>query len=88
MVTMSPKCPDDSFGPALDDPNCREFDFTLLFEQSILSLLPALIFAVAAPARFAFLARKKSKTAAGPARLAKLVDLYVPVLFDAEKLID
>ncbi|KAK0643329.1 putative ATP-binding cassette transporter [Cercophora newfieldiana] len=71
---MAPECPgDDSFGPSLSDLNCRDFDFTLFFEQSILGILPALLFAVAVPARFAFLARRKHKTTAGPARLAKLV---------------
>jgi ATP-binding cassette, subfamily C (CFTR/MRP), member 1 len=77
---MAPGCAgDDSFGPAVGL-NCHGFDFTLLFEQSILGILPALLFAVAAPARFAYLARRERKTTRGPARLVKVVGLFLSVL--------
>lgn len=48
-------CGDDSFGPALQA--CRsgvgrnDFDFTLLFEQSILSILPSAFLLLAAALR-------------------------------------
>ncbi|KAK4444931.1 ABC multidrug transporter [Podospora aff. communis PSN243] len=63
---------DNSFGPAVDL-NCHGFDFTLLFEQSVLGILLALLFAIAAPARYAYLARRERKTIRGPARLVKVV---------------
>lgn len=46
---------DDSFGPRLPG----YFDFTLLFEQSIFSLLPMCAFLIAAPCRIAQLCRRK-----------------------------
>lgn len=36
---------DNAFGPALGPgPDCHNFDFTLLFEDSILSLVPSIVF--------------------------------------------
>ncbi|KAK0620017.1 hypothetical protein B0T14DRAFT_537621 [Immersiella caudata] len=70
---------DDEFGPAVD-PTCQSFDFTLLFEQSILGILgilSALLFAVAAPARFAYLARRTRKTIYGRSRLTKVIAALV-----------
>lgn len=51
---------DDTFGPA----SCtRPFDFTLTFEQSILSMLPAAILLLATPPRLFHLSKRKSRTA-------------------------
>jgi hypothetical protein len=56
--------------------DCRGgFDFTLLFEQTILAVLPAAIFALAAPARLVYLVLRRSdpKTRASSLRLQKSV---------------
>ncbi|KAH8883332.1 putative ATP-binding cassette transporter [Thozetella sp. PMI_491] len=64
---------DDSFGPIVG-PNCRGgFDFTLLFEQSFLTFLPAVIFLAIAAVRFGTLTRAKVKTQSNPLRIAKLL---------------
>src|SRR3569833_3057457 len=74
----TPQCSvqaDDVFGPTIAS-SCRGgFDFTLLFEQALLGIAPAVIFALAFPPRFAYLARTETKTLAGPLRVWKLVDM-------------
>jgi hypothetical protein len=55
---------DNSFGPHAGD--CRGgFDFTLLFEESILTLLPAGLILLLLPPRAWFLLRRERKVAAG-----------------------
>ena len=75
MVSNS-TCPphaDAAFGPAVDV-DCRGgFDFTLLFEQSILTLIPAAFCALAFPFRIFYLFRRQTLTNASFARHAKLV---------------
>lgn len=62
-------CSEDVFGPA----SCRDdFDFTLLFEQSILSLLPALSFIIAASWKLWSLRRASIKTLPDPIQTIKL----------------
>jgi len=51
-------CTEDTFGPA----SCRgDFDFTLAFEQSILSCLPSVVFILASSWRIWQLRRASSK---------------------------
>jgi hypothetical protein len=73
---MAAQCPaDDKFGPVVAS-DCRGgFDFTLLFEQTVLSILPAAIFALAAPVRLVYLVlrRTEPKTRASSLRLQKSV---------------
>jgi hypothetical protein len=55
---------DDSFGPHAGD--CRGgFDFTLLFEEAILTLVPVGILLVVLPPRVWYLSRRVKKVAAG-----------------------
>lgn len=56
---MAHICPSDSsFGPAIDG-SCRGgFDLTLLFEDSVLGLLPHAILLVVAPLRLSTLIKK------------------------------
>ncbi|KAF2200883.1 canalicular multispecific organic anion transporter 1 [Delitschia confertaspora ATCC 74209] len=80
MSNMSPKpaaqaCPgvDDTFGPWAG-PDCRGgFDFTLLFQEGILSLLPLCVVLAVAPGRIFFLWTKKNKVHKSPLLLAKLI---------------
>ena len=74
----STSCPDidNSFGPYAE--YCRGgFDFTLLFEESILTLLPAAIFLIAAPARIYYLLGKQTKVSGSSLLVLKLVSYIV-----------
>ncbi|KAH8694908.1 ABC transporter [Talaromyces proteolyticus] len=56
MPTAKDICGDSSFGPQVRTQNCRGgFDFTVLFEESVLSLVPAALLLVIAPFRLAHL---------------------------------
>ncbi|KAK8062961.1 P-loop containing nucleoside triphosphate hydrolase protein [Apiospora hydei] len=58
-------CGDDSFGPSVRSPECRGggFDFTLLFEESILTTLPAALFIALAAIRSFSLVGKRPAVA-------------------------
>lgn len=58
---MDCRLADEAFGPAVS-PACRTFDFTLLFEQSILSLLPNGLLLVLATWHTAVLSQKPTVT--------------------------
>ncbi|KAK2600118.1 hypothetical protein QQS21_005133 [Conoideocrella luteorostrata] len=63
---------DDVWGPVVDD--CRRtFDFTLLFEQSILSTLPTAIFLILTFLRIWRLLRREQRLATGVVAAAKVV---------------
>lgn len=75
MVSNStcPRNADAAFGPAIDS-ECRGgFDFTLLFEQSILTLAPAVVCSLAFSYRIFHLYKKKTLTISSFVRHAKLV---------------
>lgn len=63
---------DSLFGPAYQGPE-RTFDFTLLFEDTILTILPASLFLVAAGARAAWLVNSPNKVVSSFGRSTKLV---------------
>jgi ATP-binding cassette, subfamily C (CFTR/MRP), member 1 len=65
---------DDHFGPQVPG----VFDFTILFEQSILSLLPTALFIVIAPLRVFPLLSREKRVRPGPLLWAKLVNLVSP----------
>ncbi|ORY71658.1 multidrug resistance-related protein [Pseudomassariella vexata] len=53
-------CDDNSFGPGVKSPDCRgSFDFTILFEESIFTILPATLFILLAPFRALRLLRRR-----------------------------
>lgn len=60
---------DDSFGPQLSG----SFDFTLLFEQTILSIAPSCVFILASAARVSALRRKPLSVGHGELLWFKLV---------------
>jgi ATP-binding cassette, subfamily C (CFTR/MRP), member 1 len=63
---------DDTFGPVVDD--CvRTFDFTLLFEESILAILPSALLLLAAPVRLFSLCKRRNVVGGSALLLAKLV---------------
>ncbi|RAK73686.1 putative ATP-binding cassette transporter [Aspergillus fijiensis CBS 313.89] len=63
---------DNVFGPVVPL-GCRNgFDFTLLFEQSILGILPAAVFLLASPLRVGYLIKKDARTQRNSPRFVKL----------------
>lgn len=60
---------DDDFGPKLPG----YFDFTLVFEQSLFSLLPASVFILAAPYRIFQLWKRQTCVGSRKLLIAKLV---------------
>lgn len=73
MPNMCIPSDDRSFGPTVP-PGCRGgFDFTLLFEQLIFILLPAVVFVLAAVARLLYLAKTDGKTRRNSLRTVKVL---------------
>ncbi len=70
-LSAAPNC-DNSFGPADYDCNGR-FDFTLLFEQSILAIVPSAVLFLAFPLRATQLAKQAPKVLQHPLSVLKLV---------------
>lgn len=69
-VSITHNCSEDTFGPA----SCRDdFDFTLLFEQSILWLAPSIIFILLASWRLWRLKTASRKVHDDPMSMAKIV---------------
>ncbi|KAL9122538.1 MAG: hypothetical protein Q9187_000908, partial [Circinaria calcarea] len=69
----SPLCAhvDDTFGPHAV--NCRgNFDFTLLFEESILAISPLALLLLVAPFRIFHLLKKRVKVSSSPLLPLKL----------------
>ena len=69
MAALTNVTEDNSFGPQLKG----NFDFTLLFEQSILTILPASIFIGVSPFIVTRLFRKPARVRSGVILWAKLV---------------
>lgn len=57
----------------------RDFDFTILFENTILSILPSLMVILAASTRIWHLHRQQRLVAAGKLQVVKLVSLMLHV---------
>lgn len=64
------------FGPRID-PDCRLFDFTLLFEDAFFSLLPAALFLVLIPPRLCVLWRVPTKLRSYRLAIVKLVKFLI-----------
>lgn len=70
--TMSCVNVDNTFGPHAGD--CRGgFDFTLLFEQTILSIGPLALLLIFAPLRIRYLFRRQTKVVGSKLLPSKLV---------------
>ncbi|KAK2853332.1 hypothetical protein FQN49_005174 [Arthroderma sp. PD_2] len=76
MASVNMSCPeiDNTFGPWAKQ--CRgQFDFTLLFEESILTLVPLCIMILLSPFRIAYLFKKKRKVEDSPLIHIKITSL-------------
>lgn len=81
VLSLCPSNADLSFGPAINS-RCRGgFDFTLLFEESILNLIPAALFILVSPWRVLYLVKSHTKAGSNPARFQKLVIYLTPCRF-------
>ena len=77
VVSTCPLDADDAFGPIVIS-SCRQgFDFTLLFEQSILSIVPSVILLLLIPVRLFSLYRLKKKTLPDSMHGAKAVSTSI-----------
>ncbi|KAK8101492.1 hypothetical protein PG999_011866 [Apiospora kogelbergensis] len=75
-----PPAVDDAFGPAV--PECaRTFDFTLLFEETILSILPSAVFLILGAIRIATLFTRKSRVGGVILRSIKLLVIGILLAF-------
>jgi len=73
------RCPysaDNHFGPVVS-PQCRDFDFTLYFEQAFLSLTPSVIFIFASLVYLPTLTRQTTKVRTDRLHGVKLVGVSV-----------
>lgn len=71
-------CSDDSFGPTVKLESCRNgFDFTLLFEESIFTILPAAVLLCAVPCRIFSIHRRPNAVKGSLLRILKLVTIAV-----------
>lgn len=78
MATVCPPSSDDVFGPAVN--GCRgNFDFTLFFEQTVLSIGPSALLLLFAPPRIVRLLRASVKTLSNPIRATKALTALVLV---------
>jgi hypothetical protein len=68
-IALDMNATDDAFGPRLEG----TFDFTLVFEQSIFSILPSAVFLGLIPARFIRLCGHEIRARAGALLWAKMV---------------
>lgn len=73
MAAQSTRQADSHFGPFADSPPRGGPDFTLTFEQTILTLIPAAIFVLAVPVRLAYLIKSETRTKPNLIRLVKQV---------------
>jgi len=77
-MNVSSACNDGSFGPGVK--HCdRDFDFTLSFEESILSIAPSVIFIFLGSIRTLRLQQKQRVVAGRHFQLTKLVGKYLLV---------
>lgn len=68
------ECPpgaDDGFGPQIH--GCRDFDFTLLFEQAVLQVIPCALLLLSVPPRVFYLQRQTVKAMRNNLTLLKVV---------------
>ncbi|KAM4067622.1 ABC transporter [Hirsutella rhossiliensis] len=73
---MKPFCNDESFGPVVNGCH-RDFDFTILFEDIIFSILPSLIAILAASMKILRLRHQQRLVTAGRLQAVKLLALAV-----------
>lgn len=75
MASSPPSCPvslDSAFGPQVDV--CRRaFDFTLLFEECFMSIVPSVLLLSLAPIRTYFLGGSRRKIGGSSFQILKLV---------------
>jgi hypothetical protein len=68
---------DNSFGPFLELPGRATFDFTLIFEETILSIAPSALFLVLIPPRILHLWKTPRKVTGSYLQTAKIVSFLV-----------
>ncbi len=72
MMNSSASCTDASFGPGVEGCD-RQFDFTVAFEESILSIVHSVVLILLAPIRILLLKNQRPRVGGRAFQLAKLV---------------
>lgn len=72
MNSSASVCTDASFGPAVQGCD-RQFDFTVTFEESILSIVPSVLLLLLAPVRILRLQGRRPRVAGRGFQRVKLV---------------
>ncbi|ETS81802.1 hypothetical protein PFICI_06804 [Pestalotiopsis fici W106-1] len=76
------RCKDEDFGPALGPgPDCHNFDFTLLFEDCIFSLIPSVIAIIVCAYRASTIFKRSKVISWSLARALKLTSFLLLVIF-------
>jgi ATP-binding cassette subfamily C (CFTR/MRP) protein 1 len=73
MANITITSVNDCFGPFFELPGRQTFDFTLLFEDTILSILPSSLLLAVVPVRIAQLWQASRKVTASHLRTIKIV---------------
>lgn len=68
---------DNNFGPFLEFPGIGSFDFTLLFEETILSILPSALLLLLIPPRIFRLWKSPRKVTGSYLRTTKIVSFLI-----------
>jgi ATP-binding cassette, subfamily C (CFTR/MRP), member 1 len=77
-INSSATVDDNQFGPFIEFPGKVTFDFTLLFEETILSILPSALFLLLVPPRILRLCRTPRKVTGSYLQTVKIVGLQIP----------
>ena len=64
---------DNTIGPFFDQPATYTFDFTQVFEETVLSIGPSALLLLAIPFRVAWLLKRSRKVSGSPLRVNKVV---------------
>jgi ATP-binding cassette subfamily C (CFTR/MRP) protein 1 len=74
-INSSVTVDDNSFGPFIEFPGKVTFDFTLLFEETILSILPSALFLLLVPPRILRLWKTPRKVTGSYLQTIKIVGI-------------
>jgi ATP-binding cassette subfamily C (CFTR/MRP) protein 1 len=80
-INSSVTIDDNSFGPFIEFPGRVTFDFTLLFEETILSILPSALFLLLIPSRILRLWKTPRKVTGSYLQTVKIVSFQISALY-------
>jgi hypothetical protein len=81
--SVIPCSSDTSFGPAVEGFN-RNFDFTVTFEESILSIVPSVLLILVAPVRILLLKDQRRRVGEGLSKLRSWCVSFVDLIWNVK----